>query len=237
MSLKNISAGDRIVLEPIIKNSKTGSNEVKTYESKIFEITSDDTLEITMPVEQNETVVLRSDIEYDMYVFCITGPYHCTIKVLDNYRSLNQNMLLVKITGTVNQFERRQYFRIDCTIGVDSRLLCGPEVIELETVTKNKNYETRPTVKGTIVDISGGGIRLVSERRYEPYSLVYCAFDLPYDGQIIKEKVTAEVIAVKENKNHNSFEHRTKFYNLDDKTRERIIHYIFEEYRRKRSIE
>ncbi len=92
-----------------------------------------------------------------------------------------------------------------------------------------------PLKRSVIVDISGGGLRFMSNQRYEPESLLYCSYHLIVGGERKRYEIIGKVLSVKELQNKpGTFEHRVQYYNVDVETREAIIKYIFEEERRSR---
>ena len=78
----------------------------------------------------------------------------------------------------------------------------------------------------------------MSDQRYEPDSLVYCSYQLFANHTFKKYEVVGKVLAVQELENRpGTFEHRVQYYNIDNKTREEIIRFIFEEERKSRKRE
>ena len=88
------------------------------------------------------------------------------------------------------------------------------------------------------MDISGGGLRFISAQRYEPESLLYINYSLIRKGEKKLFEVIGKVLSVQEMENRKGmFEHRVQYYDMDQKTREEIIKYIFEEERKNRRKE
>ena len=90
-----------------------------------------------------------------------------------------------------------------------------------------------PLKRSLIVDISGGGIRFISDHMYEEGCMVYCTYQLILDGVPKDYDIVGKVLFVKELANRpGEYEHRVQYVNLDNDTREEIIRFIFEEERR-----
>ncbi len=95
-----------------------------------------------------------------------------------------------------------------------------------------------PLKRSVIVDISGGGLRFMSNQRYEPESLIYCTYHLLVGGKNKEYEIVGKILSVKELENKKgTFEHRVQYVNLDVDDREEIIKYIFEEERKNRHRE
>ena len=91
---------------------------------------------------------------------------------------------------------------------------------------------------GILVDISGGGTRFVSDRKYESGELILFRFSLheKEEGENEDEySVIGRVVNVTPMENNRGkFEVRVEFVNINEHDREEIIRYIFEEERKQR---
>ena len=197
-------------------------NTTKVYQSRVLQILSEDTLEISMPMEQTRLILL----------------YQCFSRIVDRYKSNNVYVLVMELTSNLRKYQRREYYRFSCALDMCARNL---EEEEIEALEKNSPYELQPGLPlkhSVIVDISGGGLRFLSSQKYEPGSLILCSYHLLKDGERKKYDVVGKVLAVKELENRRGmFEHRVQYYNLDVNTREEIIRFIFEEERKSRKKE
>ena len=195
-------------------------NTTKVYQSRVLQILSEDTLEISMPMEQTRLILLPVESEYDMVFFEENSLYQCFSRIVDRYKSNNVYVLVMELTSNLRKYQRREYYRFSCAL----------DMCELQPGL--------PLKHSVIVDISGGGLRFLSSQKYEPGSLILCSYHLLKDGERKKYDVVGKVLAVKELENRRGmFEHRVQYYNLDVNTREEIIRFIFEEERKSRKKE
>ena len=201
-------------------------NTTKVYQSRVLQILSEDTLEISMPMEQTRLILLPVESEYDMVFFEENSLYQCFSRIVDRYKSNNVYVLVMELTSNLRKYQRREYYRFSCALDMCARNL---EEEEIEALEKNSPYELQPGLPlkhSVIVDISGGGLRFL------------CSYHLLKDGERKKYDVVGKVLAVKELENRRGmFEHRVQYYNLDVNTREEIIRFIFEEERKSRKKE
>lgn len=213
-------------------------NTAKVYRSRVLQILSEDTLEISMPMEQTKLILLPVESEYDLIFFEENSLYQCFARIIDRYKSNNVYVLLMELTSNLRKYQRREYYRFSCALDMCARNL---EEGEIEALEKNSPYELQPGLPlkhSVIVDISGGGLRFMSSQKYEPGSLILCRYHLLKDEERKKYDVIGKVLAVKELENRKgTFEHRIQYYNLDVNTREEIIRFIFEEERKSRNKE
>ena len=93
-----------------------------------------------------------------------------------------------------------------------------------------------PLAKGEIVDISGGGIRFVTSEKYEPGTQIVVYFNLNVHGKETTYELVGDVLSRRRNDvKREIYEHRLKFTVIDNRQREEIIRYVFEEERKSRS--
>ena len=235
MLSKFITLGDRVELTAVGRVKLTEEEEKRTYQSKVYEILTDDTLEITMPMEKTKLILLPVDGEYDMVFYTETGLYQCFVRIADRYKSNNVYILRVELTSNLRKYQRREYYRFSCALEMCSRNL---EEEEQQALEGRKPYVLQPGLplkKSVIVDISGGGLRFMSTQQYDPGSLLYCSYHLVKGGVSKQYEVVGKVLSVKPVENRpGTYEHRVQYYNMDTATREEIIRFIFEEERKSR---
>lgn len=240
MLSKFVSIGGRIEMQPVEQRydeSADGAGR-KLYISQVYEILSEDTMEILMPMEQTKLILLPVDSEYDLIIYGESGLYQCFARVIDRYKSNNVYILVMELTSNLRKYQRREYYRFSCALEMCARNL---QEEELQAVENNLPYALTPGLplkQSIIVDISGGGLRFLSTQRYEPDSLLYINYYLLKKGVKKMYEIIGRVLSVKEVENRQgTYEHRVQYYDMDKRTREEIIKYIFEEERKHRRKE
>lgn len=239
MLSKIISVGTRIELQAADRRvSEQDSAQKKVYNSKVYDILSEDTLEILMPMEKTKLVLLPVDGVYDVIFYAESGMYECSVRVIDRYKSNNIYLLMVELASNLRKYQRREYYRFNCALEMYSRLL---QEEELEAVKSDQPYvltQGLPMGRGIIVDISGGGLRFISTEKYEPGSMIYINYYLQKNGQNKLYEMFGNVLSSRELGNRpGSFECRVQYYGVNRDVREEIIKYIFEEERKNLSKE
>ena len=221
MLSKVVSISNKVELKSLDRGfDKQSDEEQKIYLSAVHSILSEDTLEVLMPMENTKLLLLQIGSEYEMFIHGATGVYQCFVRVVERYKSNNVYILVVELISDLRKHQRREYYRYSCA---------------LEMSARNLDAEDEQETRNIIVDISGGGLRFISERRYEPESLIQCTYHLSEEGIRTKYEVVCKVLAAKEwEKRPNVFEHRVQYHELDGKIREQIIRYIFAEERKER---
>lgn len=212
-----------------------GELRIRKYISRVETIVNEDTMEIAMPMEQSKLILLPVDGEFNLTIYAEKNLFQCFVRITDRYKSNNLYMLVVELTSNLRKVQRREFYRYSCALEMASRTLEEEEIRAIESKIPYTLQPGLPLKRSVIVDISGGGLRFISNHQYEIGSLLYCSYYLLKDGEKKLYEVTGRVLAVKELENRpGTFEHRVEYYNINSDTREEIIRFIFEEERKER---
>ena len=233
-----VKHGQKVELQYVEKASAdTGENLKKIYISTVYDVLSEDRLEIMMPMEKTKLILLPVDAEFNACFYTEQGPYQCFVQIIDRYKSNNVYILVLELTSNLRKYQRREYYRFSCALEMEARDLLEEEKIAVE----QDDYHLIPGLplkRSVIVDISGGGLRFVSTQKYEKDSLIYCTYYLMLNGQKKKYELVGKILSVKEVQGKAGiYEHRVQYVNLNVDEREEIIRYIFEEERKHRHKE
>lgn len=208
--------------------------EKKVYRTKVFDVVSEEQLEIMMPLEKEKLVLLPVDGELDLCFYTPKGLYQCYAKVKDRYKSNNVYILVMELTTNLRKHQRREYYRLGCALQMDSREL---ETQELEEMGEKEHFIVPglPLKHSVIVDISGGGLRFIADYRYHVGCMIYCNYNLSLKGEVKQYHLVGKVLECVELENKPGvYEHRVQYVNPDKGVREEIIKYIFQEERKQR---
>lgn len=236
MLLKYIGPGDRVELAAVerVKYNADMEAERKIYASKVSDVLSDERLEIIMPMEKTKLVLLPVDAEYELNFYAKKGIYECKARVVDRYKSDGFYILLFELTTDLRKNQRREFYRFNCIINMNSRAL-GEEEVEAMQSGELTIDRGLPLKRNVIVDISGGGMRFVSEEKHEEGTFLYFTYNLFIGGKEKTYELIGKILMVKEIENRRGqYEHRVQYVNISNKEREEIIRYIFEEERKNR---
>ena len=138
----------------------------KVYQTTVYDIVSEEQLELYMPMEKSKLILLPVGAEYDLYFYTPAGLYQCFAKVVDRYKTDNKYILLFELSSNLRKFQRREYYRLSCALEMNARVLEKEEIKALEQKSKYL-VPGLPLKRSIIVDISGGGIRFVGDYAYE----------------------------------------------------------------------
>jgi len=232
-----VKPGDRVDLCAVERTLIQAPDERKYYGSKVYDIISEDKLEILMPIEQSKLILLPVDAEYDLCFYTQGGLYQCYARVVDRYKDNSVYVLLLELTTSIRKKQRREYYRYSCVIPMMGRELVEEEITALE-VKRPYLEEGLPTRESTIVDLSGGGMRFVGRHKYEKGIYVYVKCKLVNKGKEKVYELIGRILTVEKIENRSDeYDHRLQFIQMGNRTREEIIRYIFEEERKNRKRE
>lgn len=233
---KYVKPGSKVDIRAV-RRKKTSEDEQKprVYTTQIYDILSEERLEIIMPMEKSKIILLPVGGEFDLFFYSENGLYQGRAKVAERYKRGSTYILAFDLTSNLRRDQRREYYRFSCAIEMRTRPL---EEEELAAFKKNAAKEEflvpdLALKKCVMVDISGGGLRFVANYVCEEGSILLCRYQLEtVEGTKIFE-VLGKVLYVRENDNRPGiYEHRVQYIDIADEAREDIIRYIFEEERK-----
>lgn len=201
----------------------------KTYISQIYDVVSDDTVEVLMPIEQSKITLLPLNAVYTLVVYTPTGVYQCDAKVAERYKKDKIYLNKMKLVSSIKKYQRREYYRHNCSIPIFSRKLEQHEIDEHLWDVEKEGTE------GETLDISGGGVRFITRDHYESGDTILCSFELPLKIDTEEYHIMGKVLSVAvAGKYENRQEVRVQFEGVTSVIRDEIIEFIFEDERRQR---
>ena len=130
------------------------------------------------------------------------------------------------------KFQRREFYRLKCTIDADIIPLTDEERKNFDVTGKLPDNFVMPEDKGIIVDISGGGLRLFSKKQYDADSIVNVSFPIQVGDRSRYMKLMAKVVMSMRNQNSDSvYDSRLQFVNMQKEDTEDIVKYVFAQQR------
>lgn len=233
---KYVIPGNRVDIRETKKLKGEGEQtEIKVYPSQVYDILSEDRIEIVMPMEKAKIILLPTGGEYDLFFYLENSIYQCRSKVVGRNKRNSTYLLIMEIISNLKKDQRREYFRFSCALEMDSRELQPDEIAALEKSGMQEDFVIPglPLKRSVIVDISGGGLRFVADFKYETDSLLLCKYRLDTDKGTKVYSILGKVLSVKEVENRQDvFEHRIQYVNIRREDREEIIRFIFSEERK-----
>ena len=225
-------------MELVSKKSLRNNEERIVYASQILDF-NDDSIVCAMPIYEGRIVPLEAGKRFDAYFYVGTKIFRADCTAIDRGRDNNIHTVTIQLDSELLKFQRREYFRLSCVLPVSVKKVITLNVKADEEAVTNTKSEEKTACKEQedidnckIVDISGGGIRLQSKKKYQKDDYMMLDFDLDIDGSISHKSIIGKVVESRANDNDGTlFANRLQFVDIDRLDREEIIKYIFGQQR------
>lgn len=242
-----ISIGDRIELTHIASATNRALSQNR-YASQLLDYDEDKMAKISVPIYENRIVPLETGDEYQLCFFTKAGLYQCRGRIEKRYREKNMQILAVRFRSRLQKFQRRMFYRLDCVMNMKYRMLEEKELDVLKKYAGDwsegldqdeldiQSFEQMEFAwnDGTVADLSGGGVRFRSREEIEPESIIEIIVHLSFKNRNMPIRFFVRVLACERKQMDDSFyEVRGQFQYLDEKERELVVQYVFEEQRRR----
>lgn len=243
MLSKIVSLGDKVEVTRVDSGENYKKNEkITTYFSRIYDIIEEDKLKISMPMEGTRLIVMDKNTKYELCIYTTYGLYKCRALLVDRYKEGNVFVAVLELYTGLQKFQRRQYYRLECNIALQYRILTEEETELLLNNRMPASFQnslmSSGQIQGITLDISGGGIRFVSDTANEKGSHMLIEFNIPLGEEMKYFSIVSVQIDSRKIPNKEAvYEHRIQFENITKREREDLIKYIFEEERRFRKNE
>lgn len=225
-----------------IERSMKNGEEVHTYKSQVYEILENGELELLMPTEGGRLILLPLGIRFEFLFYTQNGLYKAVGQVKERYKADNRYMVRIELNTPLSKFQRRQFYRLECIIDM-KYFSISKEQAELSSTTEivdslRDSEFFKKQKKAHIVDISGGGVRFVSEEQNSSDSYVLMIIMLNNGREEKQYLIPGHIIHCEKAANSDSkdirYENRVEFVLKDPRMQEEIIKFIFAEERRSR---
>lgn len=246
-----LNIGDKIEL---IKTtfSDDGGTISKVYVSQLLDIVDSVTVNTAVPIESGHLVPLEVGGRFEMRFFTNNGMFTCKAEIEGRYKQDNLSFLKMKIMTDLKKDQRRQYYRLAKIMPMSYHLVSEEEARILEVLNR-KTYRddrgkrsieqklrevTPDNVNGTILNISGGGVKFVASVKHERGQILRMEFYLDENDASTFMIQQGRVVFASDIRNVNQqYESRVEFVDIDRLDRERIVKFVFNEERKIRKKE
>jgi len=101
-------------------------------------------------------------------------------------------ILVVELTTELIKYQRRQYFRLGCTIDINYKDISKEEY---EILLNSQTFDDKLLeLDGVVLDISGGGMRFVSGKRLLKEQIIMINLEVSYGNNNNKYSLFVKII-------------------------------------------
>lgn len=233
-----IAIGDKLELEKIETHlSANHGNGPQVYVSQVLDEGEFDSVCVAMPIHEGKMIPLNVGQEFMATFYTKSGLLRCRVEVTGRYKKGTLFLLDITPKTALKKMQRREYFRYECRTQIDYRIVGDEEKQLMDSGNAYNTDEWRlEWKKAVMLDLSGGGIRFVSDGKAENDSLLQVRFDITLGEDVEVVYLFAKILRIERNQNNSTlYNYHIKFWRMDHGMREKIIRYIFEQQRKNRS--
>lgn len=201
--------GSKIEILLYDNNNELKNNEC--YVSQIEGIVDDVIFNVAFPLFEGKYVPLHIKQKVQILLYTKQGLFGFDSEVLEREKGVVP-LLVLKRISKISKIQRRQFFRYQCALPFQYKLLIEPNAMD-----------------GVIKDISGGGIRFITTTSLSQGEKIVCMMNLN-DEEIRCIGEILRVLQIEQGNYH--YEMHVKFIRIQDQDQEKIIKYIFDEQRK-----
>lgn len=242
-----LSIGDKIHIRQLDLTGKPIRN-AQPYVSQLLDFGDTDTIHISAPMINSQIHLLHPSSKYNLSFYTNKGLYQCSCEAIEKYKDNNIDVFKVRLTSNLEKIQRRQYYRLEMIHDIEYRLVSIEEQqalqqlqsetldsTEKDSLKKQLNEWELDWVKTTITDLSGGGIRFNSRNDLKAGDQIKVKLEFVTGGKPKKLIIDSKIISVNKLLHASGvYECRVEFINIQQKDREDLIKYIFEQERLRR---
>ncbi|MCR4694226.1 MAG: PilZ domain-containing protein [Pseudobutyrivibrio sp.] len=245
MEISELKPGTPVEFTIASTNSDVESSigqDRSVYISSVFGVTKKNEVVFHLPSRGGRTVTIPMNVPFNAVFNTGKTMYMLTGLITKRGRLEDFPVYVFEPEGDLKKVQRRNYFRLPCYIPAkilpiprEVALLPNMDMVEADLRQYGNTYGL--PVSGTILDISGGGVRFKSSRKIDEAKYIYISFTL--QSPTINKEINATARQVKTTyfEEMQTYEHRLEFLFKEPEDRETIIKYIFDEDRRLRKKE
>lgn len=237
MTMRELKDGIKVDIRIIQKINRNGVwiDDQRHYASSIHHVAYDGTIELSMPMRQGKVVLLPMGLQYELiFVLEDNRMVKATAEITSRYRKGKTTVLRAVLTSKIEKCQRREYYRLNCNIPLSFILMDSKEsqLDSMEEIVKAIGNRSKVIGEGTITNISGGGIRFITEEPLageNEYLFIRFSLDNIYNQREVA--IVGRVIGRDKVLDGRHYAYRTEILFKDSHCQEKIIRFIFEQER------
>lgn len=228
-----LKVGDKIELSRKNGRGSAQSGESAAYVSQVLDMREDGIVVAAMPISEGHIVPIEVGARLEAYFYTSQGIYKSLCTIIERGKEGNVYYCELELIGTLEKFQRREYYRLPSIISADIIPINGEEVLDYSEHHKipDKSYDNMQS--GIIVDISGGGVRVMSDMRFNKNDYVFLKFPIEMNIGVKEMELMGMIVLSLESPNRpNYYDSRIEFMEITSEQRDHIVKYIFEQQRK-----
>ena len=240
MSSNMIRIGDKVDIRvrQQAEKGKGDGQHPKVFFSKVLNTRDNGSIEVTIPMENGEYVMLPMNVRIEFWFYTSHGVYRCMAHIKDRYKKEGLYTFLIEPKTRLEKHQRRQFYRLECLLDLHY-LPITEEEAQMEDIAQIKQhhksgYPEDAPLEGVAVDLSGGGMRFMGYTKREAGGSLLISVRLKNEGIDCFLELIGNIVSCKQIEGGSTkkrYEYRINFKLKVKKEQEMIVKYIFEQER------
>mgnify|MGYP000998801311 CR=1 FL=1 len=206
--IQDLKIGEKLEIQPVVgENSKSLKHKIT---SQLIDI-KNEVLYVSNPIRSGVSYPLHKNEKIKVIFYRDDKGIYSFIAEVIQRLSTNFPVYKIKPLSEPEKIQRRYYYRLQ---------------ILTKVLVKNLNEDT--WTETLTKDLSGGGFRVVSSKKFDEGEILECNIKLDKDKEV---NVACEVIRVVKNFETNEYDISMKYVDISEATRNEIIAFIFKKQR------
>lgn len=198
-------------------------DDMDVYKSTIQD-EDNDKFSISLPIKNGVYMTPSVGQKLEMLYYDNLNVYKFEAAVLGRKVENTVPQLLLSYPQNIVKIQRRKFVRVDVAFYIKYARLTKEESSKLSSEKR-----VQPTLQGILLDISGGGFRLSTEHKLQLKDIIVT--EIPIDNGTIK--ILGEVVRSERQPDGKTY-CGISFLDIDERTRDKVIQFIFTLMRKQR---
>ncbi|HHX17261.1 MAG TPA: flagellar brake protein [Clostridium sp.] len=214
---------DQLKLGMKVEMVLSDEEESPKFVSQFEGTCSDGIYYVSAPIYEGKIYPIAIGTKLDMYFVEKENFYKFRAKVLDRSRKAAISLLKIEALDEIKKIQRRGFFRFECMIPINYK------VVKSSKTNFNKDEGFKKTITR---DLSGGGTCIKLTEKLNVGDIIECEMLLSDFDKVSFLGKIVRIIECEIDKGIYKYEAGVLFQKIDDKSREKVISYIFQEQRK-----
>ncbi len=232
---KIIAIGDKVDLKQLNISLSSEDKKVPVLGSRVLDIKPGNVLQLAMPFHEGKVIPLAVQSKHEMCIYAKNGLFKCNVIVIERYKNNNMFYMDVAVYTTLTKVQRREFYRYTYRTTVEYRIVNEDVVCGVESQENDEGQDTQetPWKSSIMLDLSGGGLRLISPIDEKKDSYIQIRFPIRVSESMEMVVTYGHILrSLRVENNPQLHDLRVEFVKMDAGLQEKIVRFIFEEERR-----
>ena len=242
LSVFDLKPGAKVDMRYLMSvNRKERSDDDDHFVSGIHEVDEDGIVELEMPMRGGKAVLVPMGLRYEFIFTMNKRLYRAEADIVGRFRKNGFSLLKARITSKIEKFQRREYYRLDLLLPLDFITLDerAGDLMKMADIRQLIDGRQEDLIfgNGTIVNISGGGVKFTTETDLNEVPYIFMRFAIETGGEQRIIALIGQILHDIEPPKDKKKTYRVRTLYKDSQCQEQIIRFIFETERKIRKKE